>query len=249
MTKPRKAPKARTAQPRPRSEGEAVQRPFAKLAPDATAKKRPARAKPERPVAPPEALPDDRSERLRFAQLMRGVKPLRDGARRIPTTLDALDDPAEDREPARGRTGSPEAAQDKSARARLEAFVAEGIRFEVIDDGESLEGRRLDVDPREIRKLRQLRYALDGTLDLHGLDAAEARAKVESFLRRRRLQGDRAVLIVHGKGKHSPRGQAVLRGEIAAWLSQGRAQRDVAAFASVHDRDGGTGAVCILLAR
>ncbi len=57
------------------------------------------------------------------------------------------------------------------------------------------------------------------------------------------------MLVVHGKGKHSPRGYAVLRGEIAAWLSQGRAQRDVAAFASVHERDGGTGAVCILLAR
>ncbi len=47
--------------------------------------------------------------------------------------------------------------------------------------------------------------------------------------------GDRVVLVVHGKGNHSPRGQAVLRGEIAAWLSQGRSARHVAAFATAPD--------------
>lgn len=198
---------------------EASHRPFAKLA---KASRRPAAGSPSGSSPPP--APDD-GERLRFAQLIRGVRPLDESGKVRASPADA------------------------GGRARLEALVAEGIRFEVVDDGETLEGRRLDVDPREVRKLRQLRYAVDGTLDLHGLTAVEARTKVEAFLRRRRLQGDRAVVIVHGKGTHSPRGVAVLRGELAAWLSQGKAQRDVAAFASVTDRLGGTGAVCVLLAR
>lgn len=227
MTKRQAASKARRAEPAHGST-EATHRPFAKLA---KASRRPPTDR-ARPASAPatEATPSPDGERLRFAQLIRGVKPL---------------DPAADR----AAREAPPAKGDAGARARLEALVAEGVRFEVLDDGESLEGRRLDVDPREIRKLRQLRYAVDGTLDLHGLTAAEARTKVESFLRRRRLQGDRAVVIVHGKGSHSPRGVAVLRGELAAWLSQGKAQRDVAAFASVTDRLGGNGAVCVLLAR
>lgn len=228
MTKRQAASKARRVEAT-RGSTEATHRPFSSLV-GAKLAKTSRRAAAERSPSAPPVEPAADGERLRFAQLIRGVKP-----------LDATTDrAARDTAPAQAEGG---------ARARLEALVAEGIRFEVVDDGESLEGRRLDVDPREIRKLRQLRYAVDGTLDLHGLTAAEARTKVESFLRRRRLQGDRAVVIVHGKGSHSPRGVAILRGELAAWLSQGKAQRDVAAFASVTDRLGGHGAVCVLLAR
>jgi DNA-nicking Smr family endonuclease len=236
------------------SHGGASHRPFAKLA---KASRRPpaamqASGAPRRAAEPAEEEPtDEDAERRRFAQLMRGVRPLAGArARRVP----GPDEPGEgSRRSADGgasaASSSPRTDPDGGARERLEALVAEGVRFEVFDDGETLEGRRLDIDPREIRKLRQLRYAIDGTLDLHGLGSAEARQKLEGFLRRRRLSGDRAVVIVHGKGLHSPRGVAVLRGEIAAWLSQGKAQRDVAAFASVTDRLGGAGSVCVLLAR
>jgi DNA-nicking Smr family endonuclease len=229
----------------------ASHRPFAKLA---KASRRPPAAMqaPRRAAEPVDGeANDEEAERRRFAQLMRGVRPLAGArARRVHRAEEAADG---GRRPvdgagssvARSLPGDP----DGGARERLEALVAEGVRFEVFDDGETLEGRRLDVDPREIRKLRQLRYAIDGTLDLHGLGSAEARQKVEAFLRRRRLSGDRAVVIVHGKGLHSARGVPVLRGEIAAWLSQGKAQRDVAAFASVTDRLGGAGSVCVLLAR
>ncbi len=122
-------------------------------------------------------------------------------------------------------------------------------RFDVIDDGSSLEGRRVDTDPRELRRLRQRRYPCDGTLDLHGHTAASARSAVESFVRRRRQQGDRAVLVVHGRGSHSAGGVSVLRGEIAAWLSQGPSARDVAAFVSLPDASGGHGVLFILLAK
>jgi DNA-nicking Smr family endonuclease len=138
---------------------------------------------------------------------------------------------------------------DADARAQLHSLVAEGVRFEVTDDGERIEGRRIDVDPRELRRLRRGAYTIDGRLDLHGMSAGEARLAVEKFVRKKRSDGDRVVALIHGRGNHSPRGIAVLRGEIAAWLSQGPAAHHVAAFASAPPEDGGAGVVLALLAR
>ena len=122
-------------------------------------------------------------------------------------------------------------------------------RFEVIDDGVTLEGRRVDVDPREVGRLRRAQIPIDGTLDLHGKTLLDAKAAVLEYVGRRRRQGDRAILIVHGKGAHSSRGQAVLRGELGAWLSQGTAAKHVLAFASRLDADERSGALAVLLAK
>jgi len=200
-----------------------------------------ARARPSAPAAGDDApLPVDPQT---FAIYMAGVRALPEsGAQRIPRSASKLE-----------RAAASGAAQgvdlDAEARSRLRSLVSEGIRFETVDDGERLEGRRLDVDPRELRRLRRGQYTVDGRIDLHGLGADEARHAVEAFVRKHAQEGDRVVLVVHGKGTHSPRGHAVLRGEIAAWLSQGRSARHIAAFATAPDDQGGTGAVLVLLAR
>ena len=176
-----------------------------------------------------------------FARYMAGVRALPDDrAHRIPRTASRVE---------RAATAPLKEDPDAEARARLRSLVIEGMRFETVDDGDHIEGRRLDVDPRELRRLRRAEYAIDGKLDLHGLGIEEARRAVEAFIRKRAQDGDRVVVVVHGKGGHSPRGQAVLRGEIAAWLSQGRGARHVAAFATAPDDHGGSGAVLVLLAR
>jgi DNA-nicking Smr family endonuclease len=64
-----------------------------------------------------------------------------------------------------------------------------------------------------------------------------------------RARGERCVLVIHGKGEHSPQGAGVLRGEMAAWLSQGAASEHVAAFTTAGEHDGGEGAVYVLLRR
>jgi DNA-nicking Smr family endonuclease len=190
---------------------------------------------------------------------MAGVRALDDGrAGRIPLTAHRLERAAPEGSAALGARASsgtgaapraPLPDPDADARARMGSLVIEGIRFEITDDGAILEGRRLDVDPRELRRLRRGRFPVDGSLDLHGHRAEEARAAVEAFVRKRRGDGDRVVAIIHGKGNHSPGGQGVLRGEIAAWLSQGSSARHVAAFATAPDDDGGIGTLLILLAR
>jgi DNA-nicking Smr family endonuclease len=203
------------------------------------AKKEPA----ERAAAPiePETPTPEPSEAETFAMYMAGVRALDAPRARIPRSSNPV--AAEPRPKAQGKD------LDEEARAALHSLVAEGFRFEVSDDGERIEGRRLDVDPRELRRLRRGAYTIDGRLDLHGKNAAEARREIESFIRKRRADGDRVVAVIVGRGSHSPRGIGVLRGEIAAWLSQGPAAHHVAAFASAPEADGGSAVVLALLAR
>lgn len=194
------------------------------------------------PAPSPEALAEARTIEARtFAIYMSGVQALPDRAARIPTTASGLS-----RAPA---PKGPLPDLDQGARAQMRSLVTEGIRFETTDDGDRVEGRRLDVDPRELRRLRRVQFAVDGKLDLHGHGVDEARRAVEAFVKKRGESGDKVVAIIHGKGEHSPRQTGVLRGEIGAWLSQGRAARHVLAFATPPEDEGGSGAVLVLLAR
>jgi DNA-nicking Smr family endonuclease len=176
-----------------------------------------------------------------FAIYMAGVRALEDKATRIPRSASRIE---------RAAKGTlPPGDADAPARAELKALVAEGIRFETSDDGERIEGRRIEVEPREVRRLRRGQYTVDQQIDLHGMNAGDARKAMEQFIEKRKKEGDRVLRVIHGKGGHSPRGVSVLRGEIAAWLSQGPAKRHIAAFATAPPEDGGAGALLVLLMR
>lgn len=197
-----------------------------------------------RKTQPPAPLPDD--EELTLHRMMSGVTPLASKARRIPRTQSALPSSQLD---ARRVLAEASASQEvESVHAHLRALV-EGGRFEVEDDGRRVEGRRAGVSPDVARKLRRGLFPLDARLDLHGLRADEARSVLERFLGEKRARGERCVLVVHGKGEHSPGRQGVLRGEIAAWLSQGAASVHVEAFSTAQAEDGGEGAAYVLLVR
>ncbi len=209
-------------------------------APPASSKKK---AAPSPEVVPREFVEPrlSASDADTFAIYMSGVSAFAPKPTRIPATASRIE-----------RSETPTVVRedpDAAARQSLRSLVTDAIRFDVTDDGDTLEGRRVDVDPRELRKLRRGQFAVDGKLDLHGLTAVEARRALETFVHKKRGEGDRVVLIVHGKGNHSPRGAGVLRGEIGAWLSQGKGARDVAAFATAAEDEGGSGALLVLLAR
>lgn len=137
----------------------------------------------------------------------------------------------------------------EEARDRLSALASGGVRFEVTDDGAHIEGKRLDAPPELLRKLRRGILPVDVTLDLHGLRAAEAEESLFAFLTKARTAGERVARVIHGKGQHSPGNTGVLRGELGAWLSQGRASRIVVAFATSPADLGGEGATLVALAR
>jgi len=206
--------------------------------------KRPASvASSQRPTKPPRVDPEE--DRLAFHRLMSGVVPLdakqgRVARSQVPRSTELAPTRAKD-------VQSVAKSEAEEVHAHLRALVEGKERFEVEDYGRRVEGRRVDLPIDLLRKLRRGLFPIDARTDLHGLGAGEARAAVESFLRDKRVAGERCVLIVHGKGDHSPRGQPVLRGEIAAWLSQGPASEHVAAFATAATEDGGEGAVYVLL--
>jgi DNA-nicking Smr family endonuclease len=201
---------------------------------------------PKKPPAPPKPAPTPDEDALVMHRLYAGVEPLdRSGGQRLPKQQ--VDAPPPERKAARAREAAQ--ADAEAVRERMRALVEGRARFEVSDDGRRVEGRRLDVPAETVRKLRRGLHPVDARLDLHGMLAGEAKAQVELFLRTMRARGERCVLVIHGKGQHSPGGSGVLRGEIAAWLSQGASSEQVAAFATAADADGGEGAVYVLLSR
>lgn len=95
-----------------------------------------------------------------------------------------------------------------------------------------------------LRKLRRGEYRVQGELDLHGLTQAQARVQLHEFLLAALQRGARCVRIVHGKGLRSGAAGPVLRALVNGVL---RRTRQVLAFASARQGDGGTGALYVLL--
>ena len=202
----------------------------------------PANRAPPRPAPPPHRAPASAlDDELTFHRMMSGVTPLDGGVKaRLPHASDLGSRAA----------GVKARAVDEAEKAldHLHSLVEDVARFEVSDDGKRVEGRRVDVPPDLVRSLRRGLLPIDGRLDLHGMTLAQAQEALVVFLRSMRVRNERCVLVIHGKGERFI-GGGVLRGEISAWLSQGRAREHVAAFATARDDDGGEGAVYIALRR
>jgi DNA-nicking Smr family endonuclease len=210
--------------------------PAARRAP-APATSRPAGSRP----------PEAEDEALLLHRLFSGVEPLdRSRGGRVPKQR--IERSATVERAAKGGADAAR-AEAEAVHEHLRTLVEGGARFEVADDGRRVEGRRVDLPMDALRRLRRGRLPIDARLDLHGMAVREARTQLELFLRTMRARGERCVLIIHGKGTHSPQGSGVLRGEIAAWLAQSASSEHVAAFATAGEHDGGEGAVYVLLRR
>jgi len=95
-----------------------------------------------------------------------------------------------------------------------------------------------------LRKLRKGYFGLDADIDLHGLSSQEAKRQLLNFLYHCMENGCRCVHIIHGKGYRSPDNHPILKNDINVWLRQ---HKDVLAFCSTPPKNGGTGAVFVLL--
>ncbi|MDP1772314.1 MAG: Smr/MutS family protein [Methylobacter sp.] len=95
-----------------------------------------------------------------------------------------------------------------------------------------------------LKKLRKGQFGLDAEIDLHGLNSNEAKRQLLHFLHYSVKNGCRCVHIVHGKGYRSEDNHPVLKNNLNLWLRQ---HQDVQAFCSAPPKDGGTGAVFVLL--
>ncbi|UCB55510.1 MAG: Smr/MutS family protein [Thiotrichales bacterium] len=94
-----------------------------------------------------------------------------------------------------------------------------------------------------IKKLRNGKLPVDSTLDLHGLSVEQARQQLIAFMAECRASDYRHVIIVHGKGFRS-QSKPVIKPMLNHWLKQ---SDEVLAFCSAQPKDGGSGAVYVLL--
>lgn len=95
-----------------------------------------------------------------------------------------------------------------------------------------------------LKKLRRGYFGIDAEIDLHGLTGHDAKRQLLHFLHSSVQEGCRCVHIVHGKGYRSQDNLPVIKNELNQWLRQ---HKDVQAFCSATPKDGGTGAVFVLL--
>ncbi|SCY59076.1 DNA-nicking endonuclease, Smr domain [Nitrosospira sp. Nl5] len=103
---------------------------------------------------------------------------------------------------------------------------------------------RPGVSRQTLRRLRRGYWGIQAQLDLHGLTRDEARMELVAFLNTSHTRGLRCVRVIHGKGLSSKSHEPVLKARIGSWLSQ---RDDVLAFCQARPKDGGSGAVLVLL--
>jgi DNA-nicking Smr family endonuclease len=131
-----------------------------------------------------------------------------------------------------------------------QALLGESLRmspFEhLLETGEELNFRSEQLSQQAFRRLRRGEFAVQDEIDLHGMSVARARETLGDFIAECLRRHLHCVRVVHGKGMGSgPRGP-VLKQEVNRWLRQ---WDSVLGFASTPPRDGGTGAVYVLLRR
>ena len=105
---------------------------------------------------------------------------------------------------------------------------------------------RSGLQHRLLRQLKRGELRPEAQLDLHGHTIAEAASLLSTFLHEAQQSGLRCIRIVHGKGHRSTEGRPVLKTQLNQWL---RDTPTVLAFSSAQPKDGGMGAMYVLLRR
>jgi DNA-nicking Smr family endonuclease len=128
---------------------------------------------------------------------------------------------------------------------RLAALEASLTQIDpLIGSGEALSYRQPGVPQNVLRKLGRGEYGLDGELDLHGLNVAQAKRVLHDFLAGALARHAQCVRIIHGKGLRAGSRGPVIKSAVDTVLRQTSA---VAAYVSAGHGSGGTGAVHVLL--
>ncbi len=175
-----------------------------------------------------------RDEADLFALAMREAKPLhQDGAKRAP---------ADDVPPAERAETAP-------------AVVRVGPRLERLPERttdklpELKTGASPGVDKRTAVRLKRGQLAIDCRIDLHGMTQATAHRALEEFLTASQAAGKRCVLVITGKGLRPTGETGVLRNLVPRWMNAPAIRGRVLSFCTAQPRDGGTGALYVLLKR
>ncbi len=181
----------------------------------------------------------DLNDDLDFGDAMRGVTPIKQDRHHnlysTPTKLKARLDSA--------------SSYRRQAASREIEQVIDGLSSEakdILDSNDELLFAAPGVQFSTLKRLRKGHIHWEAGLDLHGYSVDQARDEVSLFIRDACRRNLRSVLVVHGKAYTQPGQPALLKSCVNDWLRQ---LNQVLAFCSAQPKDGGTGAVYVLLKR
>ncbi|MBV6273874.1 Smr/MutS family protein [Alcaligenaceae bacterium CGII-47] len=185
----------------------------------------------------PHTAPLSAEDRALFQQHTQDVHPIPRPQRQPASPTSTLSD-QQIRERRRRATGEDAFASPTALRALSDHFQAAQLR---LDEGSFLQ---TGYGPDLLLKLKQGKWPIEASLDLHGATLDQARERLDRFLATCLAHQIKCVCIVHGKGYGSRNGKPVLKDTIRRWLSQLVCVR---AYIECHEHHGGSGAVQVLL--
>jgi len=134
---------------------------------------------------------------------------------------------------------------DKEALASLVELVEGRRPVNLSDTQEYVEWINRDYREDVLKKLHRGQYAVQDCLDLHGIFVEEGKEEVERFFKESLKKGHRCIKIIHGRGLRSVKGP-VMKQALVSWLLR-RHRKNIAAFVTARQCDGGLGALYVLL--
>ena len=121
--------------------------------------------------------------------------------------------------------------------------------------GELAIGNTDNLDAATAKKLKRGGFAVEAELDLHGYTEDRAFEAVTGFIKESYLKGRRCVAIITGKGLHQNdeddifAARGVLKNRVPQWLNLPDIRPLILSVFHPEHREGGSGAVRILLRR
>ena len=169
-----------------------------------------------------------------WGHVTRDVAPLQ-GRRQSPPKPTPAPPPKQAATPAERKpaANSPPATPPSSKRAELPPLAP---------------GASAGLDKRTAQRLKRGQLAIDGRIDLHGMTQAEAHGALSAYLERAQGATRRCILVITGKGRVSENG-GVLRTMVPRWLNAPANRARVLAITPAQPKDGGAGALYVLLRR
>ncbi len=134
-------------------------------------------------------------------------------------------------------------------RRLMQTALEDQSSLPVLNHPEYIEGWVGIAGKKFLPMLRNGLYSIQGQIDLHGFNRIEAQIAVEDFIVRMSRFRSCCIKIIHGRGMNSPGDKATLKEDLQRLLKTRRLSRHVLAYASAPARDGGVGAVYVLLRR
>jgi len=189
------------------------------------------------PKKPIEKLPKapQKNDRNLFLEEMEGVKKMGKDSKKVTQKVKV---------PA---SAPKEMGQISSLAEMIEENWRENPDAQVYFSGEYVEIKFPGCNEEHWKKLKKGKLSYEGHLDLHGLTKIEAKDELKSFILESKRKNRTVILIITGKGKGSPGGVSVLREAVLSWLGSRALSKDVQAFCSAKQADGGLGAFYVLM--